>query len=176
MISTIRPLILAMEHLCNYQYYSDKDIVKRLVAKRVLVLRFITSTTNTEAGDTNDENLHDQISIIANMANNWHHGNTDEAKVVYHLSKINFLLKDMKNREKPLVTPLDEPVLRLPTAALEGSKELIVPIINILCRTKESYVYAACIYTLYVNLQNGTSYEPKYLTITNISSYSNAFF
>ena len=170
MISTIRPLILALEHLCNYQYYSDKDIVKRLVAKRVLVLRFITSTTNTEAGDTNNENLHDQISIIANVANNWHHGNTDEAKVVYHLSKINFLFKNMKNQEKPLVTPLDEPVLRLPTAEFEGSKELIVPIINILCRTKESYVYAACIYTLYVNLQNGTSYEPKYLTITNYLS------
>ena len=67
MIPILRPLILTLEHLC-FQYYSDKDIVERLFAKRVLVLRFITSTTSVEADEhlrsrpeASNENVLDQI-------------------------------------------------------------------------------------------------------------------
>ena len=76
MISILRPLILTMEHLCNFQHYSDKDIVENLFASRALVLRFITSTTNVEADDhlksragASNESILDRISAIANMAN-----------------------------------------------------------------------------------------------------------
>ena len=160
MISILRPLILTLEHLCNFQYYSDKDIVENLFASRALVLRFITSTTNVEADDhlksragASNENVLDQISAIANMANGLQDGSVDEAKVVYLLSKINLLLKDMKKQKKPLIVQIDDQVNMSPEKIRESTKGVVVPVINILCRTKESYVYAACIYTLYVNLK-----------------------
>ena len=157
MISILRPLILTMEHLCNFQYYSDKDIVENLFASRALVLRFITSTTNVEADDhlksragASNESILDRISAIANMANDLKNGSVDEAKAVYLLSKINLQLKDMKNLKKPLVVQLDDHLNVSPEKILEQTKNVIGPVINILCRTQESYVYAACIYTLYV--------------------------
>ena len=157
---TIRPLILILEHLCNYKDYTHDKIVAQLLNIRLVVLKFITATPEEHESNTrNDIKMHEENKInamkpsdqdLVDIIEKLNDKKLNEANIVYLLSKLNTYLVHKKSKKTPLIVEIDEEDVEytITNTMRDSSNGMIISIITIMFGTDESYVYTACIYTL----------------------------